>query len=231
MRLDAAATEHLHGLAAPRTRRARRRRPERVPVSVAMLVEQLPLPAFVTGRRFDILAANATAIALNPAFTPGGNVLRRLFLDPDQRELNLDWDRATASLVGGLRERAGADSDDPQLAAVVGELSLRSDRFRTLWARAGVGHGGDGPSHLRHPQVGDLYLRRTKLDLPEADGLQLVVFHADPGTDSAQALALLGSLGATSTARLSDSVVSRSSGVRRDTTERKADDETRTDSG
>jgi hypothetical protein len=50
---------------------------------------------------------------------------------------------------------------------------------------------------MQHPQVGEMYLRREKLDIAATDGQQLVIYHAEPGTDSAQALALLGSIAAT----------------------------------
>jgi len=196
LQLDPAAAAHLHALASPRARRPPRPRAERVPAGIRQLIDQLPLPAFVTGRHLDVLAANALARALSPTFTPGRNVLRELFLDPAARELHRDWERATASLVGGLRERAGADADE-RLATLVGELSIRSERFAALWARADVGHRGDGSDHLVHPMVGELQLRLEKLDLAAADGQQLVIYHAAPGSASAQALALLGSLAAT----------------------------------
>ena len=197
LRLDPVATAHLHELARPKPRRRSRPRAERIPAGIAQLIDQLPLPAYVTGRYFDVLAANALARALSPNFTPGRNLLLQVFLDPSDRELHLDWAPATAGVVGGLREKAGADPEDPRLAELIGELSIRSERFRTLWARADVGHRRDGTSHMRHPQVGELHLRREKLDIAATDGLQLVIYHAAPGTGSAQALALLGSIAAT----------------------------------
>ncbi len=197
LQLDPAGAAHLHDLARARDRRPGRPHAERVPAGIAQLLPQLPVPAFVTGRYLDVLAANPLARALSPNFTPGRNVVRQLFLDPADRELHADWEKGTASLVGGLRERAGADPADPRFAALVGELSIRSDRFRTLWARADVGHRRDGTSHLRHPQVGELFLRREKLDIPATGGLQMVIYHAEPGTESARSLALLGSIAAT----------------------------------
>jgi hypothetical protein len=194
LQLDPAATAHLHELAEPTPRRRSRPRTERVPVGIAQLVEQLPMPAFVTGWYLDVLASNPSARALSPNFTPGRNVLRQVFLDPHDRELHLDWERATAGVVGGLRQTAGTDPDDPRLAALVGEMSLRSERFRTLWARADVGYR---TSHMQHPHVGELHLRRDKLTIPGTDGQQLVVYHAEPGSGSARALALLGSIAVT----------------------------------
>jgi len=197
LQLDDTATAYLHELAGPKSRRRTRPRVERVPAGIAQFLDQLPMPALVSGRYLDVLAANPIARALSPNFTPGRNLLRQLFLDPGDRELHLDWDRATAGVVGGLRAVAGTDAEDPHLAALVGELSLRSERFRTLWARADVGHRREGTSHMRHPEVGELRLRREKLDIPGTGGQQLVVFHAEPGSDSARALALLGSVVAT----------------------------------
>jgi hypothetical protein len=100
-------------------------------------------------------------------------------------------------VVGGLRERAGTDPTDPRMIELVGALSLGSDRFRTLWARAEVGYRSDGTGRFRHPQVGELLLRKEKLDIARTDGMQLVIYHAEPGSETAQALALLGSLAAT----------------------------------
>ncbi|MET0449647.1 MAG: helix-turn-helix transcriptional regulator [Aeromicrobium sp.] len=197
LRLDEPATTHLHGLAAPGPRRAARRAAERVPTGVAQLVDQMPMPAYVVGRYFDVLVANRMAVALSPGFARGSNILRRLFLDRDERTFYADWERVTAGVVGGLRSRTTADPDDPRLAELVGELSIHSERFRALWARADVGHGRSGTTHVHHPQVGELRLRHEKFDVGDGS-MQLVAHHAEPGTDSAQSLSLLGALVATS---------------------------------
>ena len=115
--------------------------------------------------------------ALSPSFAPGLNVLRQLRLDPGDRELHHDWDRGTASVVGGLRERAGADPEDPQLAALVGELSIRSERFRALSARCVIAPA-DGGATAR-PQVGELFLRRDSTS--PGWQAQMVIYHAEPG--------------------------------------------------
>ncbi|MGN9789410.1 helix-turn-helix transcriptional regulator [Nonomuraea sp. ZG12] len=195
LQLDEPATAHLHGLAAPVSRRkAARRTAERVPIGIAQLIDDMPMPAYVVGNYFDILVANRMACGLSPGFTPGHNVLRQLFLDPADREFYVDWERVTAAIVGGLRSKTTADPDDPRLTELVGELSISSDRFRTLWARADVGHGRSGITHVRHPQVGELRLLHEKFDIGSVGGMQLVVHHAEPGTDSVQSLALLGTL-------------------------------------
>ncbi|WP_405764615.1 helix-turn-helix domain-containing protein [Actinacidiphila glaucinigra] len=193
LRLDADATAYLIGLVGPGPRRTRRPAQEKVPGHVLQLPAQLPMPALVQGRYFDVLAANAMARALSPNNAPGVNRLRAAFLDPQERELHRDWQTATVNAVASLRAVAGPDPGDPRLAALVRELSLKSARFRKLWARHDVHRREGALARIRHPQVGDMDLYREKLSIDGAEGQVLVVYHAEPGSESARSPALLGS--------------------------------------
>lgn len=186
LRMDGKATSYLHQLARPSTR-ARQPHTEQVADCVAELVDQLPMPAVVVSRYQDVLAANPVAAALSPGFAVGQNLSRWRFLDPTARQVYPDWDDATALVVGGLRELSAVDPDDPRLLALIAELSSRSERFKHLWDQADVGYT-TGVNHMRHPDIGDVYLTRTKLDLPQSDGKHLLIFHASPGSPSAHAL-------------------------------------------
>ena len=137
-----------------------------------------------------MLAANPIARALSPGFAPGQNFLRWRLVDPAAREFFVDWDEATDVAVSGLREVAGSASDDPRMRALIDELSAASPRFRELWARADVGYRA-GITHMRHPDVGDLYLRRNRLSVPHSGGQHLIIFRAEPGSPSAKALQAL----------------------------------------
>ena len=195
LRLDQAATDYLLGLAMPRPRHRRRRpRRETVPAGIRQLLGVLGLPAFVEGRYLDVLAANSLARALSPNLQAGQNRLRAVFLDPAEKALYPDWDHATARLVAGFRESVGSDADDPRFVELVGELSLSSERFRRLWARHDVQAREGMATRIQHPQVGDLTLSREKLTIGGAEGQLLVIYHAEPGTSSAEKLALLASL-------------------------------------
>ncbi|MGW4964020.1 helix-turn-helix domain-containing protein [Nonomuraea sp. NPDC004186] len=198
LRLDDDATAYLLRLGAGQPRRRRRRpRKETVPPGVAQLVAMLPLPAYVEGRYFDVLAANALATALSPRLVAGANRLRDLFLDPAEQALYPDWENAAAGMVAGFRESVGTDTDDPRCIELVGELSLASPRFSRLWARHDVEACEGAPKHIDHPQVGGLRLNRERLGVSGAPGQTLVVYHPDPGTDNADKLALLASATAT----------------------------------
>ena len=193
--LDATGTAYLLSLTEQAPARVRRRpRRETVPEGIRKLLVALPLPAFVEGRYLDVLDVNALATALSPRLTPGGNRLRDVFLDPDEQALYPDWDDTTARLVAGFRRSVGTDTSDARFIDLVGELSLRSDRFRTLWARHDVQAPQNWPVTIDHPLVGLLRLNRAKLLVGDTDqNLSLAVFHPDPGTDSADKLARLAS--------------------------------------
>ena len=170
------------GAAAPSARRLR---------STQLIMSWPTTPAYVFGRYLDVLAANPLATAIAPWFTVGENLVKGAFLDPRRRELRPDWERSLAGTVAALRANVGPDIDDPRLTELVGELSLRSEQFRQLWARHDARPKGTGTRVMDHPQVGRLELSYTKLPIPDTDRQTLSIYHAAPGSPSDQALALL----------------------------------------
>ncbi|GAB1824362.1 helix-turn-helix domain-containing protein [Herbidospora sp. RD11066] len=190
--LDEDATAHLHALGTPQE--PRRRRPARVRPGVQALLDAWrDTPAYIQGPFQDVLAANRLARVLSPVFTPGGNVLRAVLLDPAAQETLPGWQNHVGNLVAALRALAGPDVDDPRLTDLVGELSVKSEVFRRLWSRHDVKPlAGTGVQHLRNPIVGDLELFYEKFAVAGADGQLLVVYRAEPGTPSSDALTLLG---------------------------------------
>ncbi|GAA1779056.1 helix-turn-helix transcriptional regulator [Streptomonospora arabica] len=189
-------TSHLHRLALPlpgRRRRAARR--EQVSANLARMMAAWPqTPALVLGRRLTVLAHNALGGALFDGHAYSRDLVRLVFLDPDAREFYPDWEQVAANTVGGLRAAVGTDRDDPELVETVGELSLHSAEFRRLWARHDIRQKSHDTKRFRHPLVGELTLGYEALSVNSAPGQQLVVYHAEPGSPSAQALSLLGSL-------------------------------------
>jgi len=186
LRMDSKATAYLHQLAHP-TPRSHEPNAEHVSAAIAELIEQFPMPTVVVSRYQDVLAANSIAHELSPGFQVGQNLSRWRLLDPAAKRVYPDWDEATALAVGGLRELSAADPDDPRLLALIDELSFSSERFKKLWDHADVGYP-KGVNHMHHPDVGDLYLTRTKLDLPHTGGQHILTFHAPPNSSSTHAL-------------------------------------------
>lgn len=190
------ALAHLHELARPvRRRRRPAGRVERVGPGVLRLLESWSAtPAMVVGRYLDILATNALAAAVNACSTAGANQVRLMFLDPAMRDIFPDWEVVARETVASLRATAGLDQDDPRLTELVGELSVKSEDFRRLWARHDVLVKAAGRKRFRHPMVGDLDLGYETFAVNGVPGQMLVVYHADPGSPAEGALALLSSM-------------------------------------
>jgi transcriptional regulator with XRE-family HTH domain len=195
LQLDIKGTEYLHQLASPPGTRREQLDLETAADGTDELIDQFSMPAIVVSRCLDVLAANPLARALSPGFTPGTNFLRWRLFEPAAREFFVDWDEVTDVAVSGLREAAGSDPDDPRLRALVDELSRTSARFRELWARAEVGYR-PGVIHMRHPDVGHLYLHRNRFNIPHSGGQHMLTYRAEPGSESASALEALRSLSA-----------------------------------
>jgi len=188
LQLDIKATDYLYQLASGS--HGQQPQLETAADGLDELIEQFPMPAIVANRYQDVLAANAIARALSPGYAPGQNFLRWRLVEPAARQFFVDWDEATDIAVSGLREVAGTASDDPRMRVLIDELSTVSERFRELWARADVGYRS-GMSHFRHPVVGDLYLHRNRLSVPHSGGQHMIIFRADPGSQTAEALEAL----------------------------------------
>ncbi|MEU5510218.1 helix-turn-helix transcriptional regulator [Streptomyces fungicidicus] len=203
LRLTDAERTHLTHLAKPKRQRrkpaARTDRPR--PALRHLLASMDTVPAYVVGRRSEILAWNGMAAAVFGDWeklpAQERNWARLVFLNPDHRELFVEWDQKAADMVAYLRMDAGLHPEDPQLSALVGELSVKSEEFRRLWAAHDVKEKSHGVKRLRHPLVGELTLLWESFR-PSGDdsGQSLVTYFAEPDTPSAEALRLLGSWGA-----------------------------------
>ncbi|MBF6166264.1 helix-turn-helix transcriptional regulator [Streptomyces gardneri] len=195
LRLDEQAMVELYRLARPT---AGRRRPgliERVaPEVLALLNDWTVAPAFILGRSCDVLVRNPLANVLHSHFVLGDNLLRMIFLDPTGRQFFRDWTSAARAAVHDLRQATGQSPDARNLRELVGELAITSPDFRRLWA-APEPRGALSPAtRFHHPDVGDLHLRTEIFPIASTPGLRLIAHPAEPGSPSARALALLGTL-------------------------------------
>ncbi len=207
---DTAERAHLFDL--PRTassRLAQAPAPRRgVRPAVQWLLDSMTgSPAYVRNARTDVLAVNALGRALYaPLFDMPGrpNLARFLFLDPAAADFFVEWDRVSRELAASLRTMAGENPHDRGLTQLVGELSTRSEVFAGLWATHDVRQHRTGTKLIRHPIAGELTLRYESMELTADPGLRLNAYVAEPGTASAERLALLASWAGTSAATASE---------------------------
>ncbi len=205
LQLDEAERAHLFDLARaaqPTTPARRRPRKERIRPSVQRMLDAITgAPAAVLNSRLDMLATNTLARGLfselyvDPV-RPVNNA-RFVFLSPRAQDFYVDWGRAADDTVAILRTAAGRDPYDRDLSDLVGELSTRSEEFRTRWAAHNVRIHRTGTKTFHHPVIGELSLAYEMMDLSADSGLALVAYTAEPGSKSAEALALLASWTAT----------------------------------
>ncbi|MDQ0946695.1 transcriptional regulator with XRE-family HTH domain [Streptomyces phaeochromogenes] len=203
LRLDDSERAHLHELArAPKPGKAAPRpRPEYIrPATSALLAALEGTPAIVMGRRTDVLAWNTQGHALfaghldqgSPA-EPGRrpNMAKLVFLDAHTRDLYTDWPAKARAVVGNLRLTAGRYPQDPLLAGLVGELTMRSPEFATMWADHKILTCDVADYEMHHPSVGTLTVTQQTLQSPQGSGPVVVIATATPGSPSATALKLL----------------------------------------
>lgn len=202
LRMDDAERAHLTDLARAANAGVRaRRRPVRTPgvrPELRHLIDAMPDAVAVVGNpRGDIVAANSLARALySPLYERQGepvNYGRFIFLDPAAHEFYQDWEDIADASVATLRTAAGRDPFDRSISDLVGELSTRSEDFRTRWARHDVRLHQLGRKRIVHPQVGLVELDYTRLELPADPGLDLTTYTAPPGSESQDKLRLLAS--------------------------------------
>jgi transcriptional regulator with XRE-family HTH domain len=199
--LDASEREHLTDLLLPDPHAARRAapgRPQRVRPGLHLMLETLShVPAFIVGRRTDVLAANHLARAVLTDFealpATRRNLARYYLLDPQARERVGDWDKIASETVAVLRLEAGRYPNDRRLADLVGELTLLCPEFPAWWSDHKVLRRTHGAKCYFHPVAGDLHFSYESFQVPGDTEQTLCVYNVEPGSGTAQALRLLSS--------------------------------------
>ena len=183
---------------APKTMRSR---PDQVRPGTKRLVDSMgPVPSVVLGKRTEVLAWNQTGHCLVAShldfdvpdtLAQRPNMTRMLFLGEATRALYPHWRTEAGRAVASLRLLSGRFADDTDLAALIGELTLKSPEFASMWAEHPVENCMSGHKTLNHPHLGTLELGFEVLTMPDDSGHRVLTYTAEPGTESAKALARL----------------------------------------
>jgi transcriptional regulator with XRE-family HTH domain len=198
LKLDESERVHLFDLARAANSGSRRRRPtsrQQLRPGIQRILDSLSAPAYVRNNRLDLLGVNQFGRALlSDLYATDDtrpNLARYLFLDDRSRDFYADWSGVAKDVVASLRLQAGHTPYDRGLTDLVGELSTRSEEFRTWWASHTVRLHRTSTKRMHHPIVGDLELTGEALELPGDDGLTIITYTVEPGTASAEALQFL----------------------------------------
>jgi transcriptional regulator with XRE-family HTH domain len=197
--LDDAERQHLFDLIGPdtATRKPAYRSPVRVRPSLLRLLEMMEgVPAMIQNHRTDVLAANNLGRALYPHLfsEPGrpANLARSIFLDPRAVDFYASWEQSARDNVAMLRLASGTHNDDRLLHELVGELSVQSPEFRSLWNEHDVRRHTTGLKTLHHPIVGDIEVTYESLATGDGDNT-IVTYTVKPDSPAETALTLLAS--------------------------------------
>ncbi|RBM23143.1 transcriptional regulator [Prauserella sp. PE36] len=169
---------------------------QRVSTAIRVLLDSMTgVPALVLGRRMDIIGWNALGAALITDFgalaPQNRNHIWLTFLDPRVRGLYRDWEKVAQECVAYLRMDAGRYPEDPALARLIGELSIKDEDFRRWWSTHRVRAQRSGRKEFLHPTAGELSLDFQVLDVRGTADQTLLIYTAEPHSRSAQALTFL----------------------------------------
>jgi transcriptional regulator with XRE-family HTH domain len=195
LRLSSDERDHLYNLVKP-LRRPTPGPEQRVRPALRSMIQSLDTgPAYLLGRRMEVLAMNHLAALVFPGLDGADrvNLARFVFLNPAATQLFVDRQNVARSVAAYLRMDGGRFPNDPELAALVNELSVESDEFRRVWSEHPVADRTYGTKRLQHPVVGSLTLAYETLRTSDED-LMVVVFHAATA-ESATSMKLLASWG------------------------------------
>jgi transcriptional regulator with XRE-family HTH domain len=198
LQLNEAERAHLYDLARATSRVRRPASRNRVrPTVQRMLDAMTTAPAYVRNGSFDVLAHNRLAEALLPYLTTGDgrtpNTARYLFLDPASHDFYVEWQTVARDLVASLRSEAGRTPYDRGVTDLVGELSTLSEPFRAWWAAHDVRLHRSATKLMHHPLFGDIQVSGEALAISADPDLTMIVYTAEPGSPSAEALSFLAS--------------------------------------
>ena len=189
LRLDPAERTQLFQLALRQPVLDSPSKPETVSPLIRRLLDQSdPIPAFVLGRRWDVLAWNRAALAFFLDFerVPANerNMLWLAFTDSTLRSLLVDWRSRCQDTLARFRADYGRHAGDAHFVQLVDRLKSVSPEFAEWWPRHDILPMTEGRNAYDHPQAGRMIVENTSFLAVDNPELRLVVFMATPASNS-----------------------------------------------
>lgn len=195
--LTNAEREHLFLLGLGRPPEARYHPTDGVTPRLQRVLDTLnPSPAMIRTATWTVVAWNLAATRL---FTDYGalppsdrNILRMMFLNPEARAMQADWESVARFLVAAFRVetlRAGADA---AIAPLVDELCHASPQFKRLWQENEVplAHT-EAIKRLYNPELGWLGFEYSTFAVDGRTDLSMIVFNPATTEDAVKIRTIL----------------------------------------
>lgn len=188
--------EHLFVLGLGRAPDSRYQRNETVTPRLQRVLDVLdPCPALIRTATWDVIAWNRAVRVMftdYAALPPGErNILRSLFLDPNSRHMQYDWESTAQIVVSAFRldsARAGAAAASEPL---VEELCRKSPDFDRLWRANTLRTHGDAVKHMRHPVLGRIAFEYSAFAVDGRPDLIMTIYNPASAEDLERIKSLL----------------------------------------
>jgi transcriptional regulator with XRE-family HTH domain len=178
LRLSKVEHVHLRALALGANRRVFTK--ESVPAAIRSLVESVNLPAYITGRRWDVLAWNKAAseiFAFDRLEQEDRNILVCILLNPATRRLfGSSWAAEAKRVVAQFRATHDLWAGDPAFIALLSRLRAGSPEFAEWWGAHDIRGGTGGVKRLRHPRKGLVSFAHASFQANDDPDLKLVIY-------------------------------------------------------
>jgi transcriptional regulator with XRE-family HTH domain len=181
LKLDAAEQRHLFILAGRPPPSPRPLTPERVEAPLRHTLASLAIqPAYVMGRRWDVLAWNRAAEVVFADYGAlegdARNIMHLLFTDESHRRLLVDWEELARVALGRFRADSAKYIGDPEFERLIARLTAVSPQFRSWWPERHVFRQLSGVKSIRHPAAGDMTFEHMSLSIDDGSDMKLIVY-------------------------------------------------------
>jgi len=191
--------EHLFLLGLGRPPEPRYQAGAAVSHNLQRVLDAMPAaPAFVKTLTWDLVAWNRAAAAVfgyDEAKPEQHNILRRIFLDPHSRAVQLDWESMARLVVSVFRADAARAGVSANADRLIRELRARSPEFDAFWQEEqDVRAFGEGVKHIRHPVAGLLAMDYSSFGVDGRPELSMIVYNPATEADADKVRALVAAL-------------------------------------
>jgi transcriptional regulator with XRE-family HTH domain len=181
LKLDAAEKRHLFTLAGRQAPSRRPDSPERVDAALLHTLASLATqPAYVMGRRWDVLAWNRAAVAIfgdyGALHGDARNIMHLVFTDPHHRRLLVDWEQLARMALGLFRAESAKYIGDADFERLIAELTAASAEFRAWWPARDVIRQLSGVKKILHPRAGAMAFEHMSLSIDDGSDMKLIVY-------------------------------------------------------
>jgi transcriptional regulator with XRE-family HTH domain len=185
--------EHLFLMALGRPPEARYRTIDGITPRLQRVLDALdPAPALIRTAIWDVVAWNRAATVMFMDYGQVAprerNVLRTIFLNPQARAAQYDWESVARFVVGAFRLDAARAGAAAEVEPLVEELSRESPEFRAWWRDADLPGVVEYVKHIRHPVLGPLAFEYSAFAVDARPDLSMIVY-SPADQDSADRIA------------------------------------------